>query len=80
MLVFAAGFAGGLLLWLALPTCGDWKDIRTPFWSTLVLFAVHRVEGEQSGFFAMLSKVTGVPAPEVTTAAVIALVVLYVGG
>jgi hypothetical protein len=80
MLVFTAGFLGGLVLWLALPTHGVWADVRLPFWVTMFLFLVHRIEEKQFGFFAMLSSVTGVSTPAVTSPVVMALVLLSVGG
>ncbi|MDR7336202.1 MAG: hypothetical protein ACT6S0_00450 [Roseateles sp.] len=80
MLVFTAGFVGGLTLWLALPTRGTWLDVRWPFWLVMLLFIVHRIEEKQFGFFAMLSSVTGVATPELLSPAVVALVLLSVGG
>lgn len=80
MLVFTAGFLGGLLLWLMLPTRGTWSDVRVPFWVTMLLFLAHRVEEKQSGFFAMLSEVTGVPTPDATSPIVVTLVLFSVGG
>lgn len=79
-LVFTAGLAGGLLLWLLLPTRGNWTDIRWPFWIAMGLFAAHRVEEKQSGFFAMLARVTDVSTPDVASPAVIGLLILSVGG
>jgi hypothetical protein len=79
MLVFTAGFLGGLLLWLVLPSRGTWGDIRWPFWLSLVLFFAHRVEEKQLGFFAMLSEVTGVPTPPATSPPVLLLVGTSVG-
>lgn len=80
MLVFTAGFLGGLVLWLLLSTRGTWASIRGPFWLTVLLFLAHRVEEKQFGFFAMLSSVTGVPTPAVASPVVIGLVLLSVGG
>ncbi|MDO3635352.1 HXXEE domain-containing protein [Mycolicibacterium arseniciresistens] len=79
MLVFTAGFIGGLVLWLVLPARGTWSDIKLPFVSCLVLFLLHRVEEKQFGFFAYLADVTGVPTPNVASFAVLALVGLSVG-
>ncbi|MGA5466748.1 HXXEE domain-containing protein [Mycobacterium sp. NPDC050041] len=79
MLIFTAGFIGGLVLWLVLPARGTWSDIKVPFVSCLVLFLLHRVEEKQFGFFAYLADVTGVPKPDVASFAVLALVGLSVG-
>lgn len=80
MLVFTAGFVGGLLLWVLLPTRGNWSTVRLPFWLAMLLFLVHRFEEKQFGFFDMLARVTGVPTPEVTSMPVVTLVLLSVGG
>ena len=80
MLVFTAGFAGGLLLWLVFPSRGTWADIKVPYWCALAVFVAHRVEEKQLGFFAYLSEVTGVPTPAVVSAPVIALLLISVGG
>jgi hypothetical protein len=79
MLVFAAGFAGGLVLWLVFPTGGSWRDIRWPYWITLLLFVIHRVEEKQAKFFAFLSIVTGTPTPSATSLPVVLLVAVSVG-
>lgn len=79
MLVFTAGFAGGLLLWLLLPNRGSWADIKVPYWVALVLFLAHRVEEKQMGFFAYLSEVTGLPTPAIISVPVVLLLVVSVG-
>lgn len=79
MLIFTAGFVGGLVLWLALPARGAWPDIKVPFFTCVLLFFTHRVEEKQLRFFAYLSEVTGVPTPDLTSPAVLALVALSVG-
>ena len=43
-LVLSAGFLGGLVLWLALPTRGTWPDVRAPYFASLLLFVAHRVD------------------------------------
>lgn len=78
MLVFTAGFAGGLLLWL-LPNRGSWADLKIPYWIALVLFLAHRVEEKQRGFFAYLSEVTGLPTPAIASVPVVLLLVVSVG-
>ncbi|HRF07455.1 MAG TPA: hypothetical protein PL193_02245 [Xanthobacteraceae bacterium] len=79
MMIFTAGFAGGLALWLALPTRGVWFDVRGPYWIALALFALHRVEENRSGFFARLAEVSGVPTPSLASPALVLLVVISVG-
>lgn len=79
MLIFTAGFVGGMALWLLLPSRATWPDMRWPYWLAMLLFLVHRVEEKQFGFFDMLSRVTGVPTPDVASPTVIALVLLSVG-
>jgi hypothetical protein len=73
MLVFTAGFVGGLLLTL-LPARGSWADVNAPYWFALAIFVLHRVEEKQMGFFAYLSEVTGVARPAVASVPVILLV------
>ena len=79
MRVVTAGFLGGFVLWLALPSRGTWADIKAPYWVALLLFLAHRVEEKQMGFFAYLSEVTGVRTPNITSVAVILLLVVSVG-
>lgn len=79
MLIFTAGFVGGLLLWLVWPSGGGWADIRVPYWIALSLFVIHRVEEKQMDFFAFLATVTGVPTPAVTSVPVVLLVVVSAG-
>ena len=79
MLIFTAGFGGGLLLWLMWPNGGSWGDIRAPYWIALALFVIHRVEEKRMEFFAFLATVTGVPTPPVTSVPVVLLVVVSAG-
>lgn len=79
MLIFTAGFVGGLLLWLVWPSGGRWPDIRVPYWVALALFLAHRVEEKQMEFFAFLTTVTGVPTPAVASAPVALLIALSAG-
>ncbi|MCG7594871.1 hypothetical protein ACXYX3_28250 (plasmid) [Mycobacterium sp. C3-094] len=79
MLIFTAGFVGGLLLWRVWPSGGGWADIRAPYWIALLLFLAHRVEEKQMGFFAFLAAVTGVPTPAVNSVPVVLLVAVSAG-
>jgi len=79
-LIFTAGFLGGLLLWLVFPDRGSWPALRWPYWIALGLFVLHRVEEKHFGFFSMLQSVTGVQTPDPFSAAVLALLLLSVGG
>jgi hypothetical protein len=78
-MIFAAGFVGGLFLWLALPSRASWPDVKVPFWLALLLFAVHRVEENVSGFFQKLSEITAEPIPSLTSPSLIMLVLISVG-
>lgn len=78
-MIFAAGFVGGLFMWLALPSRATWQDIKVPFWLALLLFAVHRVEENVSGFFQKLSEITAEQTPSLTSPALILLVLISVG-
>lgn len=63
MLLFASGFVGGLAIWLSARDRATFADIRTPYFLTLVLFALHKVEERELNFFPALSELTGVPMP-----------------
>lgn len=79
MLIFTAGFLGGFLIWLAVPSRGECSDIKSPYWMAMLLFLIHRVEEKQFGFFKLLAETTGVPTPEVTSVPVLLLVGISVG-
>lgn len=80
-LIFAGGFAGGLVLWIFYPTIVEFKAIKWPYWLTLVCFiALHRVEENVFKFQEKLSELTGNPVPELTDPALITLVLASVGG
>lgn len=67
--LFAAGYLGGLLLWLTVPTKAAYKEIRGPYFLTLLLFVAHKVEERYFGFFPALSEITGVsPSPDMILA------------
>lgn len=61
--LFSFGFLGGLIVWLAVPSGVSYRDIRTPFLLSLLLFVVHKLEERYLDFFPALSQITGVPAP-----------------
>lgn len=79
MLVFSAGFGGGLLLWLLMPAGGAWTDIKVPYWTALVLFVIHRIDEKQAGFFTFLSELTGNPTPSIGSVTVVLLLLVSVG-
>ena len=79
MLIFASGFVGGFVLWLALPTKAPFASIKAPYILSLCLFLAHRVEEKVLGFFKRLAEITGQPTPAVTSLSVILLVVASVG-
>jgi hypothetical protein len=64
MFLFAFGFLGGLVLWLLVPSDASFQAIRVPYFVTLALFVIHKLEERFLGFFAALSQITGVPVPE----------------
>lgn len=79
-LIFTSGFLGGFVLWLLASTQPSWASIRVPYWVTLSLFLLHRVEENVSRFQEALSVITGVRVPEVTSLPLIMLVAASVGG
>lgn len=64
MLLFAFGFVGGLALWLMVPTQPMFDAVRVPFYGTLTLFVVHKLEEQYMDFFPALAKLTDVSVPE----------------
>lgn len=79
MLLFTTGFVTGLLLFLLRPGVVPFRSVRWPFFTALVLFALHRAEEYFKDFFDALAGITGVPTPDVASPPVILLVVLSVG-
>nr|WP_287495435.1 hypothetical protein [Candidatus Brachybacter algidus] len=67
MILFAFGFLGGLILWLIFPATVEFKSVRIPYFLTLGLFIVHKVEEKYMDFFPRLSEITNVPVPEVNS-------------
>jgi hypothetical protein len=66
-LLFALGFVGGFILWLAIPTAAPFAAIRAPFYATLVFFVLHKIEERYFDFFPALSAITGVPVPDTSS-------------
>ena len=62
--LFALGYVGGLILWLTLPTNLPVAAIRGPYFLTLALFVLHKLEERYLGFFPALSRITGIAVPE----------------
>jgi hypothetical protein len=79
MMIFTSGFLGGFLLWLLFPTQASYGQIKDPYWLSLGLFVLHRIEEKLSGFFQVLSEITGSHTPRVDSWNVILLVLLSVG-
>lgn len=72
-LLFAFGFLGGLILWIVVPTHASFAAIKAPFFLTFALFVLHKLEEHYLGFFPALSRITGVPVPEVGSLSAILL-------
>jgi hypothetical protein len=79
--LFAAGYVGGWVLWLIVPSRARWVDLRVAYWLTMLAFLLlHKVEENRTDFFAVVSaNITGTPVPEVTAPLVISLLVVPVG-
>lgn len=54
MFLFAFGFFGGLILWLIVPTKVSFAPIKVPFFLTLGLFVVHKLEERYLNSYANL--------------------------
>jgi len=74
-----SGFSGGFLLWLIVPTRVPYDAIKVPYFVTLLLFAVHRIEERLTDFFHRLAEITEVPTPDIVSWQVILLVLASVG-
>ena len=79
MVIFAAGFLGGFVLWLVLPTRGTFPTIKAPYVLSFCLLLAHRVEEKLLGFFKRLAEITAQPTPAITSWTVVLLVVMSVG-
>jgi hypothetical protein len=81
-LIFTSGFLGGLILWVTTPDRSVFfSAIKAPYLFTFAAFILlHKVEENVFKFQVELSKVTGTPVPEVTSPALIILLVLTLGG
>ena len=64
---------------MLIPTEAPFASIRIPYFLTLGLFVVHRIEERVFDFFQALSNITGVPTPEIASWPVISLVAMSVG-
>jgi hypothetical protein len=72
--VFATGFFGGFLLWLAGPRHASFATIKVPYIFALVAYVIHRTDEELSGFVAAMEELTGHQAVAVVSPVSIALV------
>jgi hypothetical protein len=63
-LLFSFGFVGGLALWLVRPEDVSFERIRWPYYVSLGLFVLHKVEERRMGFFPALAEITGRPVPD----------------
>lgn len=78
-LIFLTGFLGGYILWLITPNQSSFKSIKFWYCLTFFFFIVHRVEENVMKFQIELSKITGVPVPEVSSLPLIILLLASVG-
>lgn len=78
-LLFLIGYLGGFILWMTLPTRLPFSLIKVIYWVTFGLFILHRVEERVSGFFAVLSDITGVAVPEILSFPIILLLIVLIG-
>lgn len=74
--LFTFGYLGGLIIWLFISTKVPFKQIAWPYFIALVLFMAHKYEERTMDFFPALSKITGLPVPEITSLPAIMLLVL----
>lgn len=77
-LVFASGFFGGFVLWLARPMRASFGTIVAPYVAGLVAYVVHRVDEEVSGFVPAIERLTGGAVAPVASAPSLLLVALSI--
>ncbi len=65
-IIFLVGFGAGLVMFLNVPTRPSWDRIKVPYYLTLGLFVIHRIDEQLFGFFDALTEVTGVAYPSIT--------------
>lgn len=65
--IFTFGYVGGLLIWLFATNEVPFRRIALPYFVTLALFVVHKIEERERDFFPALSELTGVPVPDATS-------------
>lgn len=71
--IFTFGYLGGLIIWLGNFSSPSFRQIAWPYFITLALFVLHKIEERKMDFFPALSKITGVPVPDATSAPAILL-------
>ena len=74
--VFAVGFFGGLVLWLARPSEATFQTVRAPYLAGLAAYVVHRIDEEVSGFVPDIEALTGSSAVPVLSLPSLVLVVM----
>lgn len=62
--LFTFGFVGGTAAWIATKERPAFERIRQPFYATLFMFVIHKLEERHNDFFTALSAITGVTAPK----------------
>jgi Protein of unknown function with HXXEE motif len=78
-LIFASGFLTGFIIWVCVKSEPSFDRIKIPYWGTLVLFILHRVEEKVMDFFDKLAEITKVPTPDIASFEVITLVIVSFG-
>lgn len=78
-LIFASGFLTGFIIWLFIKNEPSFDRIKIPYWGTLSLFIIHRIEEKVMNFFDKLAEITQVSTPDIASFEVIALVIVSVG-
>lgn len=61
--LFTFGFVGGLVVWLLVDARPGFAAIRLPYYLSLGLFFLHKLEERYTDFFPALSEMTGAPMP-----------------
>lgn len=73
--IFLVGYLGGFILWILVPDRASFASVKIPYFITLLLFILHRIDEYVSEFQLTLSSITGVPVPEVASLPIMILLI-----
>lgn len=78
-LLLLTGYMAGFVLWMTVPIKVPFGSVIIPYWVTFGIFLLHTVEENVFRLQQELSKLTGIPVPELTSCPIIFLLLASVG-